>query len=100
MIADISPARLVVGSVVGTAVAGGLSGEHVQVISLVSGAIAAIILAFAWLDARTDKKIRTQAELDREYTDLKLDTLLKEIRMLIAENRATEAERRAERATG
>lgn len=85
MIAEISPFRLVLGSVASTAVAGGISGEHTQVIGLVAGAVGAIVLAFAWLDARFDSKIKKHAEDEAKLDTANMDKLEATIKAWIAE---------------
>jgi hypothetical protein len=85
VIAEISPFRLVAYTVGSTAVAGGISGEHTQLIGLVAGAVGAIVLAFAWLDARFDTKIKKHADDEAKLDDANMQKLEATIKAWIAE---------------
>lgn len=97
MISTISPWRLLLGSVLGTTIVNGISGENVQMIAAMASFVAAVIGGFVWLDARFDAKIRTHAKEEYGLDEAREKRLLSELKGMIAEHRAREAERELER---
>lgn len=86
MIASIDRPTMVIGSVFGTAMVGGISGENIATISMVAAFVGGVVLGFAWLDARMDFKIKTHTSDDEKLAKARNAQMLAEIRAILAEH--------------
>jgi hypothetical protein len=96
LIADIGRLPLVLGTAAGTAAVGGISGESIHTISVVSAFAVAIITGFVWWDARWEKKLKEHAEEETLMDEERYEKLLLEFQKMLAEHRAADAEKRLE----
>jgi outer membrane lipoprotein SlyB len=72
-------------SVMSTALVGGISGEAIGGIVTISGGVAAVVGALAWLDSRMEKKINAHAAEEKELHDARMQTLKAEIKLMFVE---------------